>query len=196
MTVGDGIGAIRGLRIGAVGTIGSVGTFGAIGAVGALAVLGVGGLLLGDGNGHTRHARCLGIVADLFAVLGDRDVGRLGRSDFNRRLGRVLLLKGAGRLGAIDRLTVDLDFYPRGLALGNRDLDLRNLVFALLGRLLSGFRISRLVRALIGIFVLIGRYGLLGRLLGSMQSPITNFARVLNQIAEKNGEGAEAPAEA
>ena len=34
---------------------------------------------------------------------------------------------------------------------------------------------------------------LLGRLLGSMQSPITNFARVLNQ---KNGEGAEAPAEA
>ena len=35
---------------------------------------------------------------------------------------------------------------------------------------------------------------LLGRLLGSFQSPITNFARVLNQIAEKAGEGAEAPA--
>ncbi len=33
---------------------------------------------------------------------------------------------------------------------------------------------------------------LLGRLLGSMQSPIANFARVLNQIAEKNGETAEA----
>jgi large subunit ribosomal protein L10 len=32
---------------------------------------------------------------------------------------------------------------------------------------------------------------LLGRLLGSMQSPIANFARVLNQIAEK-----DAPAEA
>ena len=31
---------------------------------------------------------------------------------------------------------------------------------------------------------------LLGRLLGSMQSPITNMARVLNQIAEKNGENA------
>ena len=28
---------------------------------------------------------------------------------------------------------------------------------------------------------------LLGRLLGSMQSPITNLARVLNQIAEKGG---------
>ena len=28
---------------------------------------------------------------------------------------------------------------------------------------------------------------LLGRLFGSMQSPITNMARVLNQIAEKNG---------
>ena len=40
------------------------------------------------------------------------------------------------------------------------------------------------------------REELLGKLLGSMQSPITNFARVLNQIAEKNGEGAEAPAEA
>ena len=44
---------------------------------------------------------------------------------------------------------------------------------------------------------------LLSRLLGSMQSPITNFARVIKQIAEKNGEGApaeeakteEAPAE-
>ena len=35
-----------------------------------------------------------------------------------------------------------------------------------------------------------GREVLLGRLLGSMQSPITNFARVLKQIAEKD----EAPA--
>ena len=33
---------------------------------------------------------------------------------------------------------------------------------------------------------------LLGRLLGSMQSPIANFARVLNQIAEKDGGVAEA----
>jgi large subunit ribosomal protein L10 len=31
------------------------------------------------------------------------------------------------------------------------------------------------------------REELLGKLLGSIQSPITNFARVLNQIAEKNG---------
>ena len=38
---------------------------------------------------------------------------------------------------------------------------------------------------------------LLGRLLGSMQSPIANLARVLNQIAEKDGApAAEAPAEA
>lgn len=42
---------------------------------------------------------------------------------------------------------------------------------------------------------------LIGRLLGSMKSPISNFARVLNQIAEKGGAGeaapaAEAPAEA
>ena len=33
---------------------------------------------------------------------------------------------------------------------------------------------------------------LLGRLLGSMQSPVTNFARVLNQIAEKGDGAAEA----
>lgn len=33
---------------------------------------------------------------------------------------------------------------------------------------------------------------LLGKLLGSIQSPITNLARVLNQIAEKQGESAEA----
>ena len=43
------------------------------------------------------------------------------------------------------------------------------------------------------------REELLSKMLGSLQSPITNFARVLNQIAEKNGDGAaadEAPAEA
>ena len=40
---------------------------------------------------------------------------------------------------------------------------------------------------------------LLGRLFGSMQSPIANFARVIKQIAEKDGEAPaaeEAPAEA
>ena len=36
---------------------------------------------------------------------------------------------------------------------------------------------------------------LLGRLFGSMQSPIANLARVLNQIAEKGGAGECAPAE-
>ena len=41
-----------------------------------------------------------------------------------------------------------------------------------------------------------GREELLGRLLGSLQSPISNFARVLNQVAEsKGGAPAEAPAE-
>lgn len=42
------------------------------------------------------------------------------------------------------------------------------------------------------------REELLGRLFGSMQSPVTNFARVLKQIAEKGGEAApsETPAEA
>lgn len=42
-----------------------------------------------------------------------------------------------------------------------------------------------------------GREALISRLLGSMQSPVTNFARVLKQIAEKDGEAApaaEAPA--
>ncbi len=33
---------------------------------------------------------------------------------------------------------------------------------------------------------------LLGRLFGSMQSPIANMARVLNQVAEKNGGGVSA----
>ena len=38
---------------------------------------------------------------------------------------------------------------------------------------------------------------LLGRLLGSMQSPVSNFARVIKQIAEKDSEApAEAAAEA
>ena len=35
---------------------------------------------------------------------------------------------------------------------------------------------------------------LLSKLLGSLQSPITNMARVLNQIAEQGGAAAEAPA--
>ena len=35
---------------------------------------------------------------------------------------------------------------------------------------------------------------LISKLLGSMQSPITNLARVLNQIAEKGGASAEAEA--
>lgn len=38
---------------------------------------------------------------------------------------------------------------------------------------------------------------LISRLLGSLQSPITNFARVMNQLAEKGGAaGCEAPVEA
>ena len=40
-----------------------------------------------------------------------------------------------------------------------------------------------------------GREELLSRLLGSLQSPITNLARVLNQIAENGGAPAEAAAE-
>ncbi len=38
------------------------------------------------------------------------------------------------------------------------------------------------------------REELLSKLLGSMQSPITNFARVMNQLAEKGGASGEAPA--
>ena len=40
------------------------------------------------------------------------------------------------------------------------------------------------------------REELLSRLLGSMQSPVTHLARVLKQIAEKDGEAAPAEAEA
>ena len=41
-----------------------------------------------------------------------------------------------------------------------------------------------------------GREALLSRLLGSLQSPVANLARVLNQIAEKGGAGAAAEAAA
>ena len=40
------------------------------------------------------------------------------------------------------------------------------------------------------------REELLSKFLGSIKSPITNFARVLNQIAEKGGAGACEPAPA
>ena len=39
------------------------------------------------------------------------------------------------------------------------------------------------------------REELLSKLLGSIQSPITNFARVIKQIAEQDGEAVETPAE-
>ena len=69
-------------------------------------------------------------------------------------------------MGAIDRLAVDLDLNPRGLSLGNGDFDLRDLVLFLLGRRLGSVRVSRLIRRLIGVFVLVDRFGLLRRLLG------------------------------
>ena len=52
--------------------------------------------------------------------------------------------------------------------------------------------------ALKGLAAIPSREELLARLLGSMKSPITNFARVLKQIAEHDGEAApaeEAPAD-
>ena len=39
-----------------------------------------------------------------------------------------------------------------------------------------------------------GRNELLSKLLGSLQSPMANFARVIDQIAQQKGGGAEAPA--
>ncbi len=48
---------------------------------------------------------------------------------------------------------------------------------------------------IISISKIPSREELISRLLGSMQSPITNFARVMNQLAEKGGASAcEAPA--
>ena len=53
-------------------------------------------------------------------------------------------------------------------------------------------------QALSEIATIPSREELLSKILGSIQSPITNFARVIKQIAEKNADGAatEAPAEA
>ena len=45
-------------------------------------------------------------------------------------------------------------------------------------------------KQMVAIAAIPGREELLSRLLGSLQSPIANFARVINQIAEKNGEPA------
>ncbi len=48
------------------------------------------------------------------------------------------------------------------------------------------------VKGIIALSKIPSREALISRLLGSMQSPITNFARVLKQIAEKNDGGNEA----
>ena len=42
-------------------------------------------------------------------------------------------------------------------------------------------------KAMIAVSEIPGREELLSRLLGSLQSPIANFARVINQVAEKTG---------
>ena len=48
-------------------------------------------------------------------------------------------------------------------------------------------------KGMVAISQIPSREELLSRLLGSMQSPITNFARVMKQLAEKGGaSGAEA----
>lgn len=50
-------------------------------------------------------------------------------------------------------------------------------------------------KGIAGIAAIPSRDVLISKLLGSLQSPITNFARVMNQLAEKGGAGAvEAPA--
>ena len=50
-------------------------------------------------------------------------------------------------------------------------------------------------KGIAGIASIPSREELLSKLLGSIQSPITNFARVMNQLAEKGGAGAcETPA--
>ena len=52
------------------------------------------------------------------------------------------------------------------------------------------------VNGVIALSNIPSREELLSKFLGSIQSPITNFARVIKQIAEKDGEAVEAPAEA
>ena len=67
-------------------------------------------------------------------------------------------------MSAIDRFTVDLDLDPGGLALGNRDLDLGDLVLFRFDRRLGGIGTGR-IRRLVGVFVLVSGFGLLGRFL-------------------------------
>jgi large subunit ribosomal protein L10 len=51
-------------------------------------------------------------------------------------------------------------------------------------------------KELVGIAEIPSREVLLSKLLGSIQSPIANFARVVKQIAEKQGDGEPAPEKA
>ena len=63
----------------------------------------------------------------------------------------------------------------------------------LLNPLKSSYTYDDMAKEYLSGRILPAREELLGKLLGSMQSPIANFARVLNQIAEQNG-GADAAA--
>ena len=63
----------------------------------------------------------------------------------------------------------------------------------LLNPLKSSYTYDDMAKEYLNGRILPAREELLGKLLGSMQSPIANFARVLNQIAEQNG-GADAAA--
>ena len=92
---------------------------------------------------------------------------------------------------------------PSALAISNDDVTAPARILVKFGKtaealeLKAGMVEGKLydVAALTELASIGSREELLSRLFGSMQSPIANFARVLKQIAEKDGAPAEAPAQ-
>ncbi len=91
---------------------------------------------------------------------------------------------------------------PSAIAISTTDATAPARVLAKFAKTADALEIKGgIVEGIANIAMIPSREELLSKLLGSIQSPITNFARVMNQLAEKGGasecaapEAAEAPA--
>lgn len=112
------------------------------------------------------------------------------------------LVKLAVKGTPFEELTKDLEG-PTAIAVSKTDATAPARIVAKYAKTVESFQMKSGVvegtyydeKGIAAVAMVPSREELLSKLLGSLQSPIANFARVMKQIAEKDG-SAEAPAEA
>ena len=120
---------------------------------------------------------------------------QLREADVVYKVYKNTLIKRAVEGTALESLNVDLEG-PTAIAVSTTDATAPARVLAEFAKGADALEIKSGViegtyydkKGMQEIATIPSREVLLSRLLGSMQSPITNFARVIKQIAEKDGE--------